>query len=122
MNISEIEQVVENSINAPRNFSSTPIPIDELAAKLLVQFKSKRISPDPRKILSGFDQARLANPSSQLVYFLTDCDPESVFFDPETSSFGVAWGPEAATGRYFDDGTRDTDVLLMEFICEKPDN
>ena len=77
------------------------------------RFLSKRISPTPRTVLSG-----PTSTETKVVYFLTDCDPQSVIFDPVAAEFGVAWGPEAESGTYFDEGQKDKSVLLMEFLCE----
>lgn len=47
------------------------------------------------------------------VWFVVRDDPQSVFYDLQTGSFGACWGPDAATGRYVDLGFRDENPFEM---------
>lgn len=48
---------------------------------------------------------------THMVYFVTEDNPLSVFYDPSSESFGAAWGPDESTGQYLDLGFRSDDVL-----------
>jgi len=50
------------------------------------------------------------------VYFVTDDDMQSVFYDPASESFGAALGPDEDTGQYIDLGFRSDDVLAMAAV------
>ena len=45
------------------------------------------------------------------VWFLTGPQTQRVFFDERSNLFGVAWGPDSATGNYMDLGFRTDDPL-----------
>ena len=118
MDISAIERAVDLSVSDERS-----LQVEMPAARfedLRARFLRKRITPSPRTILVDWhDSFRSdAHGETKLVYFVTDCDPQSVIFFPDTGHFGVAWGPDAETGTYFDDCSTGKSVLLAEFLCE----
>lgn len=45
------------------------------------------------------------------VWFLTKPATQRVFLDEVSEKFGVAWGPDSATGRYVDLGIRTVDPI-----------
>lgn len=118
MDISAIEIAVDLSISSERSLQAE-MPAARFE-DLITRFLRKRITPAQRAILLDWRDSFHPDVAGEtkLVYFLTDCDPQSVIFYPETGNFGVAWGPDADTGMYFDDCSTDKSVLLAEFLCE----
>jgi hypothetical protein len=47
------------------------------------------------------------------VWFVVKDDPQSVFYDVQTNSFGACWGPDAIDGQYLDLGFRDLNPFEM---------
>lgn len=45
------------------------------------------------------------------VWFVTAPSTQRVFFEEPSSMFGVAWGPDSATGKYVDLGFRTGDPI-----------
>lgn len=50
------------------------------------------------------------------VWFVTQGDPQSVFFDESSGLFGCCWGPDQATGGYADLGFRSQDPVEMYLV------
>lgn len=50
------------------------------------------------------------------VWFITQSDPQSVFFDIGSGRFGTCWGPERGTGIYQDLGFRSDDPVEMFLV------
>jgi hypothetical protein len=77
------------------------------------QFASSVITPEVGQIEVDNDLARVLNVEAgpRKVWLLTDVARHRVFFDAGTESFGAAWGPDAATGCYWDLGFRTDDPI-----------
>jgi hypothetical protein len=110
----EIAQLVDQSLAESRDFA----PFDWNSAHgddVRAQFLSERIVPELREVKVEAHVALLIGlaEGKHSVYFVTDSDPQSVFYDPHTKSFGSAWGPEKTSGEYVDLGFRSADVLAM---------
>lgn len=50
-------------------------------------------------------------PGAIPVWFVTGFGVQRVFLDERSDSFGCAWGPDSATGRYVDLGFRTIDPI-----------
>lgn len=50
-------------------------------------------------------------PGGHPVWFITGPAAQRVFLDDHSGLFGVAWGPDAVTGRYVDLGIRTDDPI-----------
>ena len=89
-------------------------PVEYVAA-IHSRFLAKRIQPIRRSVVIEPHVAdRLGLPvGDHPVYFVSEDDPQSVFYDPATNLFGCAWGPQLPDLRYVDLGFRSEDVLEM---------
>jgi hypothetical protein len=113
MNSSEIESLVDASLSGARSVYTGHVtdPAGYIV-ELLRRFNATRIAPTSESVLLERDVYGLGlSPGTRTVYFVNHSDPQSVFFDPETHSFGCAWGPELPNFRYVDLGFRSQDVL-----------
>ena len=72
---------------------------------------------EPKSGLVWLDEfhARLPGhvPGSRVVWFVTQSDPQSVFFDERDGSFGACWGPARDGAQYVDLGYRSLDPVEM---------
>ena len=50
------------------------------------------------------------------VWFVTQDDPQSIFFDEVSGLFGCCWGPDNETGGYTDLGYRSQDPVEMYLV------
>lgn len=116
MKSTDIEALVDESLSGPRTVYANHVPNPrEYIESIRLRFIEKRITPFARPVvIESHVSQRVGIPEGDhTVYFVTDDDPQSVFFDPKTNLFGCAWGPEQASGRYIDLGFRSIDVLEM---------
>ena len=91
--------------------------VDDYVARVEARFKAHRVRPTLRAVaVPDHVAAFVGGPAgARLVYFVTDDDPQSVFYDESTRSFGSAWDPEKESGAYMDIGQRSPDPLAMVF-------
>ena len=52
-------------------------------------------------------------PGTRSVWFITQNDPQSVFYDESSGVFGACWGPDGERGTYDDLGFRSRDPIEM---------
>jgi hypothetical protein len=115
MQPSAVDMLVESSLKGARSVHTGHVP-DPVAyvAGLESKFRANRIAPEPEVVLLKREVPSLQlAPGPRTVYFVCRSDPQSVFFDPQTQSFGCAWGPELPDLTYIDLGFRSEDVLEM---------
>jgi hypothetical protein len=113
MTAAEVDALVDASLCGGRTVYTGGITDPErYVADLEAQFRAERITPELRSV---FVERAVLNllPGERRVYFVSDSDPHSVFFDPQTRSFGCAWGPQVSDLKYIDLGFRSVDVLEM---------
>lgn len=116
MELAFLERRIELSLCGERSVYVRQAVKDpsEYISRVRQRFESERIKPMLRTVALERDVASLDRLSGDYsVYFVTEGDPLSVFFDPISNCFGAAWGPELGTGRYVDLGFRSDDVLEM---------
>jgi hypothetical protein len=115
MEADEIDQLVDFSLGGTRSVHVGHVQ-DATAyiCALESAFRTNRIAPESQVVYleRTVDEPPLA-PGPRRVYIVCRSDPNSVFFDPDTQSFGCAWGPELPDLRYIDLGFRSYDVLEM---------
>jgi hypothetical protein len=77
------------------------------------QFALILIPPEQGGIEVGPDVSEILNieHGTLWVWFLTSPQTQRVFFDECRNLFGVAWGPDSATGKYLDLGFRTDDPI-----------
>ena len=113
MNPSEIDLLVDASLASARSVHTSHVAdpaayIDALDRR----FRATRVVPTPERVLLERDSYGLGiSPGEHTVYLVSHSDPQSVFYDPVTRSFGCAFGPELPDLRYIDLGIRSQDVL-----------
>ena len=116
MSPATIATLVEESLAGPRSVYVHHVtdPAAYLEA-VRSRFIATRITPSARAVhIEQHVSFMLGLPEGDhVVYFVSEDEPQSVFFDPKTESFGCAWGPESETNRYVDLGVRSSDVLEM---------
>jgi hypothetical protein len=116
MNAAYIDEVVSNSLAGERSLYVHHVPDPERYVQSIRQrFLDKRIEPALRTVIIEPHIVHLVDlpAGTHIVYFVTEDDPLSVFYDPSCESFGAAWGPDESTGQYIDLGFRSDDVLAM---------
>jgi hypothetical protein len=116
MDTVSLSELVERSLAGPREvFIPSGVEASAYVDGILSRFLSGRIAPDSRSVQVRSHIVHLVGlpEGEHTVYFVTDDDPQSVFYDPHSGSFGCAWGPDAESGRYVDLGFRSFDVLAM---------
>lgn len=110
--------MVEASLAGERD-ACTPGPgsVEERIASATSWFNARRITPVPRTVNVPEHVAQFVGgpTGARLVYFVTEDDPQSVFYDEVTGSFGAAWGPDVESGEYIDIGQRSPDPLALAF-------
>lgn len=76
-------------------------------------FDSSLITPEIGSVEIEPHIAGILNvdPGMRQVWFVTASNTQRVFYDEETRAFGVAWGPDSATGNYVDLGFRTEDPI-----------
>jgi hypothetical protein len=81
--------------------------------KVHAEFNSSLIEPTTDFIEVEPHVAEILNieSGSRQVWFVTEATTQRVFLDEPLDSFGVAWGPDAATGKYIDLGFRTEDPI-----------
>lgn len=115
MNTAALEALVLLSLDGPRSVHTGHVAnpaayIEDLRRKFLegrVEGESETVFLE-RPAIGVIDA-----PGPRQVYMVCRSDPQSVFWDPATRSFGCAWGPELPALRYIDLGFRSKDVLEM---------
>ena len=115
MQPSEVDRLVESSLAGSRSvFTGHVADPGAYLAELESTFRADRIAPDLQVVILEREvvEPRLMR-GTRTVYFVSRGEPHSVFFDPETQSFGCAWGPALPDGKYIDLGFRSEDVLEM---------
>jgi hypothetical protein len=116
MNAAHIDEVVSKSLTGERSVYVHHVPDPERYVESIRQrFLEKRIVPVLRAVPIQPHVVHLVDlpAGTHMVYFVTEDDPQSVFYDPSSESFGAAWGPDESTGQYIDLGFRSGDVLAM---------
>jgi hypothetical protein len=116
MNPTEIDALVEQSLAGLRSVYVHHVPDPQsYVESIRLRFIEKRVSATPRFVVIEPHISHLVSlpPGEHQFYFVTDDDPQSVFFDPNCNLFGCAWGPELPSLRYVDLGFRSKDVLEM---------
>jgi hypothetical protein len=111
----EIDAIVEASLAGARSVHTGHVP-DPAAyiAELDARFRATRVTPEPGRVTLEREAYGLnISPGERTVHFVNYSEPQSVFFDSETQSFGCAWGPELPDLKYVDLGFRSQDVLEM---------
>ena len=111
----EIDARVETSLAGTRGVHTGHVAdTAEYIAELDRKFRAARVFPELGCVVLEREVYGLeASPGEHTVFFVCRCDPQSVFFDPKTQSFGCAWGPELPDLKYVDLGFRSQDVLEM---------
>jgi hypothetical protein len=67
--------------------------------------------------VDGFHAKNLnISAGKHLVWFITRLDPQSVFWDEHSDSFGACWGPDLKSGTYEDLGFRSDDPVAVFLI------
>ena len=115
MNTATIEALVLLSLNGPRTVHTGHVA-DPAAyiANLRAKFLENRVASESEIVFLERPAIGVSdNPGQRQVYMVCRADPQSVFWDPATESFGCAWGPELPELRYVDLGFRSQDVLEM---------
>jgi hypothetical protein len=115
MQPADIDQLVDSSLSGTRSVYTGHVPDSSaLLTELESAFRLHRIPPELQIVILEREvvEPHLI-PGPRTVYFVCRSDPHSVFFDPETQSFGCAWGPELPDLKYIDLGFRSKDVLEM---------
>ena len=81
--------------------------------KVHVEFNASLIAPEPGWIEIESHTASILNieEGSRMVWFVTGPKTQRVFLDECLGAFGVAWGPDSATGKYVDLGLRTSDPI-----------
>jgi hypothetical protein len=76
-------------------------------------FDSSLISPvaDSVEVDQPIAEVLNVEPGTRAVWFITKHATQRVFVDDSSGLFGVAWGPDAATGKYSDLGIRSDDPI-----------
>lgn len=116
MNAASISSLVDKSLAGPREiYTAQASDPAEYVSSIKMRFVEKRIAPKVGMVLIERHVMHLLGlpEGEHVVYFVTMDDPQSVFFDPNTNSFGCAWGPDSESGRFVDLGFRSADVLAM---------
>jgi hypothetical protein len=116
MNAAYIDEMVSKSLAGERSVYVGHVPDPERYVQFIHQrFLDKRIEPILRAIIIEPHIVHFVNlpAGTHMVYFVTEDNPVSVFYDPSCESFGAAWGPDESTGEYIDLGFRSDDVLAM---------
>ncbi|MES2386095.1 MAG: hypothetical protein V4593_16220 [Pseudomonadota bacterium] len=116
MSPASISALVEESLLGPREvYGHEAAEGAAHVSSIRTRFVERRIMPELRPVFVEAHITHLVGlpEGEHVVYFVTQDDPQSVFFDPHTESFGCAWGPEAGSGRFVDLGFRSFDVLAM---------
>lgn len=116
MNAAYIDEVVSKSLAGERSVYVHHVPDPERYVQSIRQgFLDKRIVPALRTVIIQPHIVHLVNlpAGTHMVYFVTEDDLQSVFYDPSSESFGAALGPDESTGQYIDLGFRSDDVLAM---------
>lgn len=77
------------------------------------EFESSLVAPEVGTVEIEHHTASILNVEAGIrrVWFLTEPTTQRVFLDEDTGTFGVAWGPDSATGRYVDLGFRTDDPI-----------
>jgi hypothetical protein len=115
MNAHEVDALVEASLAGARSVHTGHVT-DAAAyvAELDRKFRAARVFPEPGNVVLEREAYGLgASPGEHAVFFVCRSDPQSVFFDPKSRSFGCAWGPDLPDLKYIDLGFRSQDVLEM---------
>ena len=115
MKLTDIEQLVDSSLGGSRSvYIGHVSDPSAYLAELESRFRAHRIAPELQVVTLEREvmEPQLAS-GPRTVYFVCRSEPQSVFFDPETQSFGSAWGPELPDLKYIDLGFRSKDVLEM---------
>jgi len=116
MNAAYNDEMVSKSLAGERSVYLGHVPDPECYIQSIRQrFLDKRIEPALRTVIIEPHIVHLEDlpAGTHMVYFVTEDDPLSVFYDPSSESFGAAWGPDESTGQYVDLGFRSDDVLAM---------
>ena len=114
MNAAYVDEVVSKSLAGERSLYVSHVADPEQYVQSIHQhFLDKRIVPALRTIIIQPHIVHLVDlpAGTHTVYFVTEDNPLSVFYDPSSESFGAAWGPDESTGQYLDLGFRSDDVL-----------
>jgi hypothetical protein len=91
----DIDRLVDDSLAGNRSVFVGHVPDpSQYIASLESTFRAQRVAPEPQEVIVEHEvsEPRLF-PGRRIVYFVCRADPHSVFFDPQTQSFGCAWGP-----------------------------
>lgn len=77
------------------------------------QFDLSLITPEQGTVEVEAHMAQILNieHGALRVWFLTSPQTQRVFLDERRKLFGVAWGPDSATGKYLDLGFRTDDPI-----------
>lgn len=116
MNPAYVDKVVSSSLAGERSLYVSHVADPERYVQSIRQyFLDKRIVPTLRTIIIQPHIVHLVDlpAGTHTVYFVTEDDLQSVFYDPASESFGAALGPDESTGQYIDLGFRSDDVLAM---------
>lgn len=119
MNAAYVDEVVSKSLAGERSLYVSHVADPERYVQSIRQhFLDKRIVPALRTIIIQPHIVHLVDLPAGMhtVYFVTEDDLQSVFYDPASESFGAAWGPDESTGQYIDLGFRSDDVLAMAAV------
>ena len=115
MKPADIDALVNASLEGPRSVHTGHVGDPKsYVAKIEAEFCAKRVPPELEVVVLEREVAEpRLSPGLRDVYMICRSDPQSVFFDPETMSFGCAWGPQLPDMKYVDLGFRSQDVLEM---------
>jgi hypothetical protein len=110
----EIRTVIVNALAKSTRKWVPGKQVDEMAIEQVRnQFVSSLIPPEHGAVQVELHTAQILHiePGAIQVWFLTSQETQRVFFEERSGLFGVAWGPDSATGNYVDLGFRTDDPL-----------